>query len=88
MDETPIRTFAQERGLTYRWKTWAEGDRSFAAIEVKKAGETIYTVQNNCLSGEQYVLDNVMAWAIEDISAGVKHDVIVAFGPRGKVSSP
>ena len=76
MDDSPIRSFAQERNLTYRWRTRTEGERAFAEIEVRQGKETLYTVANNCLSSEQHVLDNVMAWAIEDISQGVKHYII------------
>lgn len=65
MDDSLFRTFAEERGLTFRWRTWMEGNRAYANIEVRKGGETVYTVRNNCLSDEQYVLDNVMRWAIE-----------------------
>lgn len=84
MDDTPIRTFAKERGLSYRWRTWMEGERAYAEIEVKRDGEVIYSVANNRLSSEQDVLDNVMRWAIEDISEGVKHYVISGTGPSPK----
>ena len=87
MDDSLLRTFAQEHGLTFRWKTWKEGERAYADIEVRKDGETVYSARTNCLSDEQYVLTNIMTWAIEDITRD-RHDIIVGFGARGKATIP
>lgn len=68
MDDTIIRTFTKERGLTFRWRTWMEADRAYADIEVRDGETILYTARNNCLSDEQHVLDNLMRWAIEHIA--------------------
>ncbi len=79
MDDSLIRDHAQQRSLSFRWRTWSEGERAFARIEIWHEGKKIYAIGSNGLTSEQDVLDLVMGWAIKHTGGEAKHGTLAGW---------
>lgn len=80
-DDALIRQYCEQHSLSFQWETRAEGDRSYASLQVWRDAESIFWQGTDGRYSEQELLDGLMNHAINDIEAPPQRYIISGWKP-------